>query len=172
MTDDAKLQTMTDLWHPMSEMTDEMRYAGGYLLHAPDLVDLDFNPQGVERGYWQDDEGWCAPGWDANSDVWTEGRVVHPTHFMVIEPPRVAETERTFVLHDGEDEARTEELHEFLRTVYWEGDESGVTIWPKIASGTLPRGDAYDHYVHADAGDTIARAADGSVSVRKKDAAT
>lgn len=33
-------------------MPEEARYAGGYLLHGPDIVDLDFNPEGVERGYW------------------------------------------------------------------------------------------------------------------------
>ena len=79
---------MKALWRPISEMTETMRYDGGYLLHAPELVDLDFNPQGVERGFWQDGEGWRAPGWDANSDVWPEeGLIVNPTHFMVIEAP-------------------------------------------------------------------------------------
>jgi hypothetical protein len=74
-------------WRPMSEMTEQMKYNGGYLLHAPDLVHEDFNPEGVERGYWQDGEGWKVPGWDANNDVWTEGMVVNPTHFAVITKP-------------------------------------------------------------------------------------
>lgn len=37
-------------------------------------------------------------------------------------------TKREFVLHDGEDEDKTEKLHEFMGTIDWEGDTTGVTI--------------------------------------------
>lgn len=36
---------------------------------------------------------------------------------------------RTFVLHDGEDENRTKELHELLDGVEWEGDETGISVY-------------------------------------------
>lgn len=84
-------------WKLTKDMTTEEQYDGGLLLHGPALVHLDFNKEGVERGYWQDsawpgtkqtsygapyyeDDGrteppeagpgaWCVPGWDSNADV-------------------------------------------------------------------------------------------------------
>lgn len=100
-------------WKLTSEMTTEERYDGGYLLHGPALVHLDFNPEGVERGYWQDsawpgtrqtdgaayfeatgqkepDEAgpgaWSVPGWDSNGDVYFT-RFIGPdliTHYMKV----------------------------------------------------------------------------------------
>jgi len=48
---------------------------------------------------------------------------------------------RAFILHDGEDDERSQELHEFLSPLKaaggdWEGDNSGITIWmPPVAVG-------------------------------------
>jgi hypothetical protein len=58
---------------------------------------------------------------------------------------------REFVLHDGEDGAKTKELHEFLDGFEWDGDNGGITIWldPRV-------------------GDTIVLNEDGSILVRRK----
>jgi hypothetical protein len=48
---------------------------------------------------------------------------------------------RAFILHDGEDDAKTDELQEFLKPLKdadgdWEGDNSGITVWmPPVAVG-------------------------------------
>lgn len=45
---------------------------------------------------------------------------------------------KIFVLHDGEDEKKTEELHEFLDgadIVDWEGDNSGLSVWLHFGVG-------------------------------------
>jgi hypothetical protein len=93
-------------WRPIAEMTQELRYAGGYLLHGPALVHPDFNPEGVERGHWQDGalpgywqdgagtegaatpEGgcWCLPGWDNDNEEFFTRFVAHAdiTHFAPV----------------------------------------------------------------------------------------
>lgn len=40
--------------------------------------------------------------------------------------------EKTFVLHDGEDEDETAKLHTFLGDLFWEGDESGIVIYARV----------------------------------------
>ncbi len=87
-----------NVWRPIGLMTNEEKYSGCWLLHGLDLVDLDFNPEGVERGHWQDGEGWRVPGWDANSDVWTEGRTIQPTHYAPV--PRGPHSDKD-PYHDG-----------------------------------------------------------------------
>jgi hypothetical protein len=62
---------------------------------------------------------------------------------------------REFVLHDGEDDKKTEELHKFMEGVDWEGDGAGITILWRVEPG-----------------DTIVRGADGSVRVVKKGSGT
>lgn len=48
---------------------------------------------------------------------------------------------KKFVLHDGEDEAKTEELHELLGTVNkdllheWEGNDSGISLYINVNQG-------------------------------------
>lgn len=84
-------------WMLTKDLSNDSRHDGNYLLHGPALVHLDFNPEGVERGYWQDgampgtaqngsghvpyyestgepcnDSGpgaWCVPGWECNGDT-------------------------------------------------------------------------------------------------------
>lgn len=93
-------------WRPIAELTKKTRYGNhdGFLLYAPELVDLDCNAQGVGMGYWQDDRdvptdehgavreegknygGWLACKWDMHSDAWFEVKVT-PTHFIRNEGP-------------------------------------------------------------------------------------
>lgn len=40
-----------------------------------------------------------------------------------------------FMLHDGEDDKKTEKLHEFLQGVEWDGDNCGITIWMNVRVG-------------------------------------
>lgn len=77
------------LWKPMKEILREKegKYTQPLWLHAPDLIDADFNPTGCAPGYWQDGEGWMAAGWDSCNDVFTT-RVVHPTHYAIVTGPR------------------------------------------------------------------------------------
>lgn len=70
-------------WRPMVELTTQERYAGSYLLHCPDLISEDFNPQGVVDGYWQDEEGWLAGVFCGYHDEW-HTKVVNPTHYMPV----------------------------------------------------------------------------------------
>lgn len=67
-------------------------------------------------------------------------------------------TEKTFVLHDGEDDKKTEELHEFFDSapdaaeIYdWEGESTGISIW-----------------VCVKAGDTIAYDEQGNFSIKRR----
>lgn len=69
---------------------------------------------------------------------------------------------RTFVLHDGEDEDKTQELHQFLAEADihdWEGDEGGVYIYRTVLD---------EEPLHAKVGDTIAIDDEGGVTVRRK----
>jgi hypothetical protein len=47
---------------------------------------------------------------------------------------------RTFELHDGSDEEKTDELHKFLENVPilndWEGDITGITLWLHVPVGS------------------------------------
>ena len=52
-----------------------------YLFHSPDLVDEDFNPQGVVKGHWQDGVGFVAAVWNNDQDCWYSQKI-YPTHFM------------------------------------------------------------------------------------------
>lgn len=84
---------MKNLWREMAELPD--KYAANLLLCAPELVDLDCNPEGVAPGYWQDgpliedghDEGeWIAAGYCMEHDHFVN-RICRPTHFLVIVGP-------------------------------------------------------------------------------------
>jgi hypothetical protein len=92
---------MTD-WMRIEDMPEEAKYTSAYLLHGPELVHADFNPEGVERGYWQDDIGWRAPVWDSDSEEYLT-LAVQPTHYAIVPAgphsalPGVA---RTFVVTD------------------------------------------------------------------------
>lgn len=50
----------------------------------------------------------------------------------------------TFELHDGSDDKKTEELHKFIEKPEWDGDPSGVYIWPNWS-------------IHVGIGDTIVK---------------
>jgi hypothetical protein len=71
-------------WIPIDQLED--KYEDGLLLAAPELVDGDWNPRGVSRGYFQDDEGWIGTGWDGCNDEPTR-IVIKPTHFIRIIGP-------------------------------------------------------------------------------------
>lgn len=79
-------------WIPIEQL--ENKYEDGLLLAAPELVHGDFNPRGVSRGYFQDDEGWLGTGWDGCNDEPTR-IVIKPTHFLRIVGPY---TERELML--------------------------------------------------------------------------
>jgi hypothetical protein len=91
-------------WRPIEELTAEERYGdeAGFLLMAPELVDLDCNIHGVGMGYYQDDRdvpindqgannpepgvdygGWLVGKWSMTNDEWCEVKCT-PTHFCRI----------------------------------------------------------------------------------------
>lgn len=86
---------MEKLWQLIENLDRETRYGdeNGFLLCAPELVDLDCNVHGVGPGYWQDDGekpgggSWLCAKFDMHSDCWNETEC-HPTHFIQIRGPR------------------------------------------------------------------------------------
>lgn len=92
-------------WRPISELTDQERYGdddnAGFLLLAPELVDLDCNVHGVGMGFWQDDGllwnasqeecdardrekdygSWMACKWSLTNDEWRHVCCT-PTHYL------------------------------------------------------------------------------------------
>lgn len=71
------------VWRPIEELTREAKYGdpSGFLLLAPELVDLECNEHGVGMGYW-DGAGWSAvPKWSMHNDEWREVRCT-PTHYI------------------------------------------------------------------------------------------
>jgi hypothetical protein len=80
-------------WRPIEELDERTRYGDevGFLLLAPELVDLDCNVHGVGMGYWQDgaerpgyrteDGSWLACKWDMTDDEWREVPCT-PTHYL------------------------------------------------------------------------------------------
>lgn len=103
---DISKVTLKDLWRPIAELTEKERHGdeAGFLLCAPELVDLDCNVHGVGMGYYQDDRdmpcnehgacgeegvdygGWLACQWSMTNDEWAHVSVT-PTHFMRLEGP-------------------------------------------------------------------------------------
>lgn len=83
----APLKTCKGLWFPISELHDIHHQP--LMLASPKLIDLDFNPDGVSTGYWQDEQGWIVNGWDSNGDEPTKVILDKDdvTHFMYIEGP-------------------------------------------------------------------------------------
>jgi len=86
----TKINTMKDLWRPIAELKD--KYASGLLLCAPELIDLDCNPEGIGMGYWQDGGGvdggnaWLCAKWSMTNDEWYE-KECNPTHFIQMTGP-------------------------------------------------------------------------------------
>lgn len=98
---DALVKTGELPWRPISELTTETRYDNGFLLLAPELVDLDCNPCGAGMGYWQDDGllwhasqeecdkcdrdkdygSWMACKWSMTNDEWYHA-CCNPTHYL------------------------------------------------------------------------------------------
>lgn len=104
-------------WRPIEELTKETRYGdeNGFLLLAPELIDLDCNVHGVGMGYWQDDgklwhasqqeidamrnairEGhkepedqgsWMACKWSMTNDEWSHV-CCNPTHYIRLTGPK------------------------------------------------------------------------------------
>lgn len=92
-------------WTPIEELKD--KYETRLLLCAPELVDLDCNPDGIGMGYWQDDgllhglsieecakrdemvDYGCflAGKWSMQNDEWNEV-ACNPTHFIVMVGPK------------------------------------------------------------------------------------
>ncbi len=89
-------------WRPISELDKTARYGdeAGFLLKAPELVDLDCNVHGIGLGYFQDGrdvpcnehgaiwgdnpeqyDGWLACKWNMQNDEWYEVKVT-PTHYI------------------------------------------------------------------------------------------
>lgn len=86
---------MKDLWKPIAELED--LYNTNLLLHAPELVDLDCNREGIAPGYWQDgpltlggdeDGQWVAAGYCMQHDHFLN-RACNPTHFIIMEGPEI-----------------------------------------------------------------------------------
>lgn len=74
----------TSAWLPIADMVD--KYDGIFLLAAPELIDVDWNPEGVNIGFWQDDQGWRSTQWNGSQDF-TYDIIVNPTHFQRIKGP-------------------------------------------------------------------------------------
>lgn len=82
-------------WRPISELTDKEKYGdeNGFLLLAPELIDLDCNVNGVGMGYFQDErdvpydeegknyDGWLACKWSMTNDEWCQVPCT-PTHYI------------------------------------------------------------------------------------------
>lgn len=95
---------MRSLWKPIKEITIDERYNIHVIVCAPELVDLDCNPQGVAPAYFQDErdvpsgpdgairtpgvcyDGWIGARYDMHNDEWHSVSVT-PTHYIVVEPP-------------------------------------------------------------------------------------
>lgn len=79
-------------WCPINLVPDRYDCNVNTILAAPELVHLDFNPQGIAPGYWQDggDENgrdcWLAARWNGDQDCFDMVKV-HPTHFIQLEGP-------------------------------------------------------------------------------------
>lgn len=71
-------------WLPIAEMVD--KYDGIFLIAAPELIDGDWNTEGINIGWWQDEEGWRSTGWNGCQDCSID-IIVNPTHFQVIKGP-------------------------------------------------------------------------------------
>lgn len=100
---------MSLVWRPIAELDEKTRYGddAGFLLCAPELVDLDCNVHGVGMGHWQDDgllwnmsqeecdhlpDGtdtgcWMACQWSMTNDEWSHVPCT-PTHYIRILGPR------------------------------------------------------------------------------------
>lgn len=81
-------------WLPIAWLDEKTRYGdeSGFLLLAPELVDLDCNVHGVGMGYWQDGAAdlfpgqqvggaWLACKWSMTNDEWYEVPCT-PTHYL------------------------------------------------------------------------------------------
>lgn len=81
------LKTTRNLWFPISELKD--KYHQPLMVASKKLIDLDFNPEGISQGYWQDEEGWVVNGWDGCGDVVMKIVLQYEdvTHFMLLEGP-------------------------------------------------------------------------------------
>jgi len=99
---------MDKLWQPIERLNDQTKYGdeNGFLICAPELVDLDCNVHGVGIGYWQDDGllwnasqeecdardrtrdygCWMACKWSMTNDEWSHVPC-NPTHFIQIRGP-------------------------------------------------------------------------------------
>ncbi|WP_339118534.1 hypothetical protein [Halomonas sp. BMC6] len=66
------------VWLPIEQANKDSQ---AMLLYSEEFICLDFNPEGVIEGYWQDDEGWIGAVWNGCHDQWT-AQPVQPTHFM------------------------------------------------------------------------------------------
>lgn len=87
--------------YPISHMTDEIRKAHPtFLMHAPNLVDGDYNPFGWSVTYFDDnDHTWRAAGYDMCGDKWVEF-VIEPDFYILLDdilPPGYSETSRSSV---------------------------------------------------------------------------
>lgn len=81
-----------DAWQPI-ETCDPHAEGGFVLIHAPELIDADFNPEGVVEATWFDDGGWYAPVWSNHQDCYF-GQFVSPTHWQPM-PKRPQTEEKT-----------------------------------------------------------------------------
>jgi hypothetical protein len=90
-----KTQMMSHLWLPIAALVD--RYEQNLLLCAPELVDLDCNPDGIGIGHWQDDAlvpcgpdgaigSFLACRWSMSCEEWYEVPC-RPTHFIKMTGP-------------------------------------------------------------------------------------
>lgn len=80
-------------WQLITAMAD--KYDGILLLAAPELIDGDWNPEGVNIGWWQDDQGWKSTAWSNHQDC-SYDIIVNPTHFQRIAGPYTADERAAF----------------------------------------------------------------------------
>lgn len=84
-------------WRPISDADEAIRSNCnvGTILKALELVDLDFNPDGISSGYWQEEPigeerpgYWIAARWNGDRDCF-DMIEVHPTHFLQLRGPEL-----------------------------------------------------------------------------------
>ena len=69
-------------WLPIDRFNPEApENEPSYLFYSPELVDKDFNPEGVVEGFWLDETGFVGALWIDEQDRW-EMYIIHPTYYM------------------------------------------------------------------------------------------
>lgn len=76
------------VWYPIEDIAGMEQNYVSLLLYSPKFVDLDFNPEGVIEGHFQDEGGWTAAIWNNDQDCFDTVMCLEPTHYMIKSTPK------------------------------------------------------------------------------------